>query len=433
MSAGQKKIVQAILLKTKPRVACLAPTGYGKSEAVSMGVILRSIFMREEFIIASVKFGTSDIIMSKVIEHIFDNQFFVRQLELEQGSSLDRLKRERKKENITFKHGGSIKIISLHGKDDDVGKAIGEHAKNIILDESPLLSPTKYFQVLKILEGTGKYEETFLFELGNAVNRNHFMTNVRSNPRYYSIEISLDQAISEGRLDQQSVDEKRDMPLFEQFYLNKFPNPDEVDEGGYRALLTEEQVSGAMVNACPYWPTIEKKLEGLLLGADIAGGGDDNAYIARSRLIAWIDGFNRSSDTMVNVTEIENRIEKGLIDGNVFIDDIGVGRGSSDRLKEKGYAINAVSVGVGATDSQRYANLRAEIYWSLRQWILNGGKLIKDQKFLQLTWIKYKATSDKVIQIEPKDELKKRTGKSPDYADALALTFAPPEVQPNIR
>lgn len=51
----------------------------------------------------------------------------------------------------------------------------------------------------------------------------------------------------------------------------------------------------------------------------------------------------------------------------------------------------------------------------------------------QLTWIKYKVSTDKVLQIEPKQELKKREGKSPDHAEALMLSFADPVGQPSIR
>lgn len=50
----------------------------------------------------------------------------------------------------------------------------------------------------------------------------------------------------------------------------------------------------------------------------------------------------------------------------------------------------------------------------------------------QLTWIKYKVSSDKVLQIEPKEDLKKREGKSPDFAEAIMLTFADPVAQPGI-
>src|SRR2546421_3854197 len=73
MSEGQIAIAASIIYKMKPRAACLAPTGYGKSESVSMGVILRVVLKHEPFIIASVKYGTSDIIMKKIIEHIFDS------------------------------------------------------------------------------------------------------------------------------------------------------------------------------------------------------------------------------------------------------------------------------------------------------------------------------------------------------------------------
>ena len=51
-----------------------------------------------------------------------------------------------------------------------------------------------------------------------------------------------------------------------------------------------------------------------------------------------------------------------------------------------------------------------------------GGKLVK-----------YKVSTDKVLQIEPKEVLEKRTGKSPDYAEAFILTFTPRAPEPNIR
>ena len=51
LSDGQLDIIASILYRIKPRVACLAPTGYGKSEAVAMGVILRTILFNEPFIV----------------------------------------------------------------------------------------------------------------------------------------------------------------------------------------------------------------------------------------------------------------------------------------------------------------------------------------------------------------------------------------------
>lgn len=42
--------------------------------------------------------------------------------------------------------------------------------------------------------------------------------------------------------------------------------------------------------------------------------------------------------------------------------------------------------------------------------------------WMQLPQIKYKVSSDEVMQIEPKLALKQRTGRSPDVAEALMLT-----------
>jgi hypothetical protein len=110
-----------------------------------------------------------------------------------------------------------------------------------------------------------------------------------------------------------------------------------------------------------------------------------------------------------------------------------VGRGVSDRLKERGDAVNGVSVGESPQDETKYKNIKAEAYWNIRTWLLAGRKLVKHDKFRQLAQFRYKTSTDKVLQIEPKEELKQRTGKSPDYAEALMLTHvqAPPE--PNVR
>jgi hypothetical protein len=67
------------------------------------------------------------------------------------------------------------------------------------------------------------------------------------------------------------------------------------------------------------------------------------------------------------------------------------------------------------------------------EWVNSCGKLVKHDGFRQLFSIKYKVSTDKVLQIEPKEDLKKRSGKSPDYAGASMLTLTPRPLAPNIR
>lgn len=417
-SDGQVEIFLSIVLKVKPRVACLAPTGYGKSEFISMGVIYRAIFFREDWVIASVKYGTSDIIMKKVIDHLFDSDFLKAQLQMDKVAS-DRLKHERNKAHLTFREGGSIKVVSLHGADTDAGTAIGEHVPNLVVDESPLLSAEKYLQVIKITEGTGNYDKTFMFELGNAVNRNHFMHNVLLNPEYHKINISLSQAIKEKRLDIRSVDAARDLPFFKEFYECVFPDEDAIDEKGFRTLLTFEQVMEAQKPFKQKLPRFKK------LGMDVAGGGDSNVYVKRTDQAAELVGENKSKDLMTNVTEALRLWNEHLIvDKETFIDDIGIGKGVTARLTELKHKINAVTVGKPSED-ERFLNLRAEYYWAVKLWIEAGGKLKPHKNWIQLTWIKFKINSDKQIQIKRKEDIKKEHGGiSPDFADALMLTFS---------
>jgi hypothetical protein len=449
MSDGQLEIFASIAYKLHPRISCLSPTGYGKSEAVGMGVIIRTAIMHESFIIGSVKYGTSEIIMNKIIEHIFDNDELVSQLEIDNTQKLSQLKRERNKSHVNFRRGGSFKIVSLHGAEMDVSKAIGEHGENVVLDESPLLSPGQYLQLLKVLEGTGDYNKTFLFELGNAINRNHFMFNVKSNSRYYKIDISLDQAIAEGRLDPISIEEKRGLPFFEQFYLCQFPDEDEIDEKGYRQLVSSILIDSKQTD------DIKITEEPMRMGVDVGAGGDYNVYVIRQGNQAWIEAFNRSNDTMTNVNEIVRIIDKYTYtdeDGrqirllkphDVFIDDIGIGRGVTDRLQEMFaeindkkayYNVNGVSVGAKAQDPSKFYNQKAENFWLSREWLLRDDtKLMRDNRWHQFTWIKYKISTDKVLQIESKDDLKKREGKSPDFCEAAMLTFSVGEPEPNFQ
>jgi len=431
VTKGQFDIFCAILFKLNPRVACMSPTGYGKTEFVSMGVVACTTVMNEEFIIASVKYGTSDLIMKMAISHIFDNPLFSSQLEFDNNEKFERLKRERKADKVTFLGGGSLKVISLYGTDTDVGTAIGEHKPNVVLDESPLLHAVQYLQLKKILEGTGDYNKTFLMELGNAVNRNHFMQNILFNDDYLKLNIGLEQAIAEGRLDRRSVEENRGLPFFESFYECKFPDEEGVDSKGYRTLITESTILSAFTNEVfkqpeqlpPPAPPV-KPIE-LILGADIGGGGDSNVYVLRSPTMAWVESSNRSTDTMTNVSEIERIMRDYNVKAeNVFIDDTGIGRGVTDRLKELGHSVNGVAVGVSAEDPTRYSNLKAECYWKCKQWLENSGTLQQVDKWIQLNWVRYKINTDKVLAIEPKADQKKRTGKSPDFADALMLTFA---------
>ena len=265
------------------------------------------------------------------------------------------------------------------------------------------------------------YNDTFLLEIGNPFYRNHFHRTWHDE-LYHKIFIDYHTGLKEGRYSPEFIEEMRKEALFDIFYECTFPDEDQTDDKGFRPITTSEAVSQAY--------TTDFKAQGeLKVGVDVAGGGDENVYVLRSQRTAMIVGRNRTDDTMVNVTEVRRVMEEQptLVARNIFINDIGIGRGVSDRLKELGIGVNGVSVGTPAQDSTKFANIKAESYWNTARWSQVGGRLVRGDGWMQLPWIKYKVSSDKVIQIEPKQQLKARTGKSPDVAEALMSAHCTPD------
>lgn len=427
LSPNQQALFDLILYKEQLRSQLIMPTQYGKSLTVAIAVLMRAITKNERFTILAPSEKKAGIIMGYLIDHVFDQTFFLERLELDAQTKLDKLRRERSRDNLTFKGGGGVKTLTLDSRNGkrSIEAAMGFGGNRLILDESSLVDDVLYATVKRMLGGF-PYHDTFLLEIGNPFYRNHFYRTWHSD-RYYKLFVDYRIALKEGRYNEEFIEEMREEAFFDVFYECKFPDEDEIDERGYRVLVTNDQLDKAWVD------TAVDRVDGIKLGVDVGAGGDENVYVLRTPEAAWVESHNRSNDTMTNVTEVQRIMDEyGVKSEDVFIDDIGIGRGVSDRLTEMGYAVNGVSVGGKPQDETKYKNIKAEAYWNTRMWLMSGGKLLRNDKFRQLAQIKYKTSTDKVLQIEPKEELKKRTGKSPDFADALSLTFVQPPPTPSV-
>ena len=115
----------------------------------------------------------------------------------------------------------------------------------------------------------------------------------------------------------------------------------------------------------------------------------------------------------------------------LFIDAGGVGGGVVDILNDRGFrrVVRPIMFGGKALADDRYHNRRAEMWDELRIW-LSGEQRVQlpnDENLAnELCAVNKKYDSRGRLQLEEKEEIKKRLGKSPDMADALALTFAEP-------
>ena len=105
---------------------------------------------------------------------------------------------------------------------------------------------------------------------------------------------------------------------------------------------------------------------------DVARFGSDKSVILKRRGMAVeeIQTF-RGLDTMKLTGRIVDAI-KAWDPDQVLIDEVGIGAGVVDRLRELGHRVRGVNVGKPARDTEHYANLRAEGYWTLRQLFAEG-------------------------------------------------------------
>lgn len=114
----------------------------------------------------------------------------------------------------------------------------------------------------------------------------------------------------------------------------------------------------------------------------------------------------------------------------VLIDAIGIGAGVYDGLKIiYGDMIIPVIGGQKSSKPERYLNLRAEGYWDLRELIPKLWCKDWPQRLItEMGDLRQKTTvSRNVIQIESKQDMIKRSLRSPDHLDSLMYAFLSPE------
>lgn len=190
------------------------------------------------------------------------------------------------------------------------------------------------------------------------------------------------------------------------------------------ALLGVEDVEAAMTRHLPItaYEWAQKRL-----GVDVARFGDDRTVLfPRQGLAAFRPVVLRHKrDSAVSV-DIANRAMAAHTQWGSeleFFDATGGwAAGAVDVMRANGFGPIDVQFAAPAIDP-RYFNRRAEIWFSMAKWVQEGGALPPLPELTgELTTPTYTFHKGKLL-LEDKDQVKKRLGRSPDLADALALTF----------
>lgn len=193
-------------------------------------------------------------------------------------------------------------------------------------------------------------------------------------------------------------------------------------------------VEAAMARWTPEQPSLPQSA----LGIDVARGGKDRTVI-QPRYGTWFaeptvyPGVVTRDGDAVAALAVAAREDQA----HVFIDATGVGASAYDSLNRLDIPSTAV-VNSERSDARdmsgalTFANLRAETYWKLREAldpVKGDGLALPPDPILKadLCAPRWKLTA-RGIQVELKEDIIRRIGRSPDVGDAVVMAFMEPRV-----
>lgn len=198
----------------------------------------------------------------------------------------------------------------------------------------------------------------------------------------------------------------------------KAPREEAMDDKGWVPLLNESDIRET---------TDDSFLGYVRLGIDPAGEGKDKAaWAVRDQFKARIVHTEQKSTAKgIAHKSLTLMTEYNVDHPSTYLDNFGEGANvgmEMAALTRQG--IQAINVGDEAQDRETYENRRAEAFWRLRMWLRTGGEIFIDKELKdELLSIRYRRNPSGKIQIMGKVEMKREGLKSPNKADALALTF----------
>jgi phage terminase large subunit len=250
----------------------------------------------------------------------------------------------------------------------------------------------------------------------------------------------------------------RTWPIEQRFHISAFDVPEHVLRPDWKGRMLVEwgeesplyqvrvlgefppQAEGSLISLAWAEAAAKRDLpleegQAVEIGVDMAAEGGDEcvAFVRQGMKTLAMDAW-RQPDTMVSAGRIAN-LARQWGAKKVKVDDIGIGKGTTDQLKQtlsgSGITVAGVNVSEAAFDKERFYNQRSELFWGLAERFKAGEISIPEDTMLidQLTCLQYTYTPRGQIKLESKPDMKKRRvsgtrWQSPDRADALCLAYS---------
>ena len=328
-----------------------------------------------------------------------------------------------KQDRVVLKDFPDESFISARTSRAEQPEALqGVHSKWVLLiaDEASGIPE----QVFEAASGSMSGHTATTLLLGNPTRGSGFFyqthTTLAHNWKTLRVSCHDSKRVSEEYIKEMAERYGEDSNAYRVRVLGEFPKTDDNTVIGLE--LVESAISRD-VQGNPLAPVI--------WGVDVARFGSDKSALAKRKGNILLEPVQtwKGLDLMQTTGVIKAEWDAlGSIErpAEILVDSIGLGGGVVDRLRELGLPARGINVSESPAMGQTYLNLRAELWFRCRQWLTaRDCRLPKDESLLAgLVTPAYKFSSNGKLQIESKDDIKRRGLPSPDAADAFVLTFA---------
>lgn len=309
---------------------------------------------------------------------------------------------ERNTEAFAGLHNKGKRVILIMDEGSAIPDKIWEVSEGALTDERTQIM---WFAFGNPTRNTGRFKECFA---GGKFSHRWVTSQIDSRTSRFTNKKEIAEWIADYGIDSDFC-KVRIRGMFPAMSAKQFISVTDVD-AAFGRFLRPEQISFAPKIICvdPAWEGDDELVIGLRQGLSF-------------KLLRTIS----KNDNDVQVATIIANLEDQEHADAVFI-DAGYGTGIVSAGQVMGRTWLLVWFG-GASDDPGCVNKRAEMWKLMRDWLKSGGSIPKDMVlYNDLIGPETVARLDGKIQIESKAHMKERGQKSPNRADALAISFAYP-------
>lgn len=259
-------------------------------------------------------------------------------------------------------------------------------------------------------------------------------------PLYFRMHVRQEDApdlVSQEWMDAMAAKYGKDSPVYKVRCLGEFVEADANQLIPYGWLVEAAETEFEEDGSVPR----------LVVSVDVMAGGDDFTVCEATRFYQTrthklrqekhsFDARVSSKNTALAAAEMFDRFggsKEGEHGDVIYIDMMGPGNGAYNYLIEWGYPVAGYAGGSSSDNKQIWRNRRVQCYWAFHDELMTG-RVAYAENFVdtQDDWDEYcsqvcsiysRPGDERVEDLEPKEMLVRRTGKSPDRADCSAISY----------